>query len=82
VSDFLRGERERVLLSEQEWPSAERERVVSEGEDTDEITTCVSDVRKKVTLGGNQRRHILQACVSSTKLSVMDFIARYQCSSD
>jgi hypothetical protein len=35
----------------------ERERVVSEGEDTDEITTCVSDVRKKATLGGNQRRH-------------------------
>jgi hypothetical protein len=25
-----------VLLSEQEWPSAERERVVSEGEDIDE----------------------------------------------
>jgi predicted dithiol-disulfide oxidoreductase (DUF899 family) len=36
-----------VLLSEQEWPSAERERVVSEGEDIDEITTRVSDVRKK-----------------------------------
>jgi hypothetical protein len=51
------GERER---------ERERERVVSEGEDTDEITTCVSDVRKKTTLGGNQRRHILQACVSST----------------
>jgi hypothetical protein len=54
-----------VLLLEQEWSSAERERVVSEGEDTNEITTCVSDVRKK-------------ACVSSTKLSVTDFIARYQ----
>jgi hypothetical protein len=66
-----------VLLSEQEWPSAERERVVSEGEDTDKITTCVSNVRKKVTLGGNQRRRILQACVFSTKLSVTDFIARY-----
>jgi hypothetical protein len=36
-----------VLLSEQEWPSAERDRVVSEGYDTDEITTRVSDVRKK-----------------------------------
>jgi hypothetical protein len=35
-SDLLRGERERVLLSEQEWPSAERERVVLEGEDIDE----------------------------------------------
>jgi predicted dithiol-disulfide oxidoreductase (DUF899 family) len=35
-----------VLLSEQEWSSMERERVVSE-ENTDEITTSVSDVRKK-----------------------------------
>jgi hypothetical protein len=26
ASDLLRRERERVLLSEQEWPSAERER--------------------------------------------------------
>jgi hypothetical protein len=34
ASDFLR--RERVLLSEREWPSAERDRVVSEGEDRDE----------------------------------------------
>jgi hypothetical protein len=67
-----------VLLSKEEWPSAERERVVSEGEDTNEITTRVSDVRKKATLGGNQRRHILQACVSSTKLSVVDFIVCYQ----
>jgi hypothetical protein len=31
VSDLLRRERERVLLSEPEWPSAEREQVVSEG---------------------------------------------------
>jgi hypothetical protein len=45
---------------------------------TDEITTCVSDVRKKATLGVNQRRRILPACVSSTNLSVMDFIAHYQ----
>jgi hypothetical protein len=36
ASDLLRRERERVLLSEQEWPSVERERVVSEGEDIDE----------------------------------------------
>jgi hypothetical protein len=36
-----------VLLSEHEWPFVERERVVSEGEDTDEITTCVSDVGKR-----------------------------------
>jgi hypothetical protein len=84
ASHLLRRERERerVLLSEQEWPSAERERVVLEGEDTDEITTCVFDVRKKATLGGNQRRRILQACVSSTKLSMTDFIARYQYGSD
>jgi hypothetical protein len=61
---------------------AERERVVPEGEDTDEITTCVSDVRKKATLGGNQRRRILQACVSNAKLSVTDFMARYQYGSD
>jgi hypothetical protein len=71
-----------VLLSEQEWPSAERERVVSEGEDTDEITSCASDVRKKVTLGGNQRRRILQARVSITKLSVTDFIDYFQYGSD
>jgi hypothetical protein len=56
--------------------------VVSKGEDTNEITTCVSDVRKKVTLDGNQMRRILQACVSSTKLSVTDFIACYQHGSD
>jgi hypothetical protein len=40
--------------------------VVSEGEDRNEITKCVSDVRKKATLGGNQRRRIVQACFSST----------------
>jgi hypothetical protein len=33
---------------------------------------------KKGDPGANQRRHILQACVSSTNLSVTDFIARYQ----
>jgi hypothetical protein len=81
-SEWPSDERERELLSEQEWPSAEREQVVSEGEDRDEITTCVSNVRKKEILGGNQRRHILQACVSSTKLSVTDFIARYQYDND
>jgi hypothetical protein len=70
------------LLSEQEWPSTERERVVPEGEDTDEITTCVYDVRKKATLGGYRKRRILQACVSSMKLSVTDFIAHYQYGSD
>jgi hypothetical protein len=36
ASDLLRRKRERVSLSEQEWPSAERERVASEGEDIDE----------------------------------------------
>jgi hypothetical protein len=45
---------------------------------TDAITTCFSDVRKKATLGANQKRRILQACVSSTNLSVTDFIAHYQ----
>jgi hypothetical protein len=56
--------------------------VVSEGEDIDDITTCVSDVRKKASLGGNQRRRILQACVSNTKLSVTYFITCYQYGSD
>jgi hypothetical protein len=46
------------------------------------IKTCASDVRKKATLGGNQRRHILKGCVSSTKLSVTDFMARYQYGND
>jgi hypothetical protein len=35
-------------------------------------------VRKKATLGANQRRRILQACVSNMNLSVTDFIACYQ----
>jgi hypothetical protein len=88
ASDHLRREREReeVLLSEQEWPSFCGERASGveriRHRHTNEITTCVSDVRKKATLGANQRRRILQACVSSTNLSVMDFIARYQCGSD
>jgi hypothetical protein len=53
ASDLLRRERERerererVLLSEQECPSAERERVVSERRHRRAITMCVSDVRKK-----------------------------------
>jgi hypothetical protein len=77
-----------VLLSEQEWPSFCRERERESGVERirhrhrDEITTCVSDVRKKATLGANQRRRMLQACVSSTNLSVTDFIARYQYDSD
>jgi hypothetical protein len=64
------------LLSEQEWPSFCGERASGveriRHRHTDEITTCVSDVRKKATLGANQRRHILQARVSSTNLSVTD----------
>jgi hypothetical protein len=68
ASDLLRRERERerecvcvCVLSEQEWPSfcGERtsgvERIRHRGKD--EITTCVSDVRKKATLGANQRKH-------------------------
>jgi hypothetical protein len=88
VSDLLKRERERerVLLSEQEWPSFCGERASgverTRHRHTDEITTCVSDVRKKATLGANQRRRILQACVSGTNLSVTDFIARYQYGSD
>jgi hypothetical protein len=75
-----------VLLSEQEWPSfyGERESGVEtiRHRHTDDITTCVSDVRKKATVGANQRRRILQACVSSMNLSVTDFIACYQYGSD
>jgi hypothetical protein len=76
------------LLSEQEWPSFCRERERASGVErirhrhADEITTCISDVRKKVTLGANERRRILQACVSSTNLLVKDFTARYQYGSD
>jgi hypothetical protein len=60
ASDLLRRERERerererVLLSEQEWPSFCGERASGveriRHRHTDEITTCVSDVRKKMTL--------------------------------
>jgi hypothetical protein len=72
--------------SEQEWSSFCGERASGveriRHRHTDEITTCVSDVRKKATLGANQRRRILQACASSTNLSVTDFIARYQYGSE
>jgi hypothetical protein len=75
-----------VLLSEQEWPSFCGEKASGvkriRHRHTNEITTCVSDVRKKVTLGANQRRRILQACISSTNLSVTNFIACYQYGSD
>jgi hypothetical protein len=90
ASDLLKRERERererVLLSEQEWPSFYGERASGveriRHRHTDEITKCISNVRKKATLGANQRRRILQACVSSTNLSVTNFIARYQYGSD
>jgi hypothetical protein len=86
ASDLMRRERARVLLSEQEWPSFCGERASGveriRHRPIDEITTCVSDVRKKATLGANQRRRILQACVSSTNLSVTDFTACYQYGSD
>jgi hypothetical protein len=51
-----------VLLSEREWPSAERERASGVGRRRQRraITTCVSDVRKKATLGGNQRIRVLR----------------------
>jgi hypothetical protein len=69
-------------LSEYEWPSFCGERASGveriRHRHTDEITTCVSNVRKKATLGANQRRRILQACVSNANLSLTDFIARYQ----
>jgi hypothetical protein len=71
-----------VLLLEQEWPSFCRERASGveriRHRHIDKITICVSDVRKKATLSANQRRRILQACASSTNLSVMDFIDQYQ----
>jgi hypothetical protein len=74
------------MLLEQEWPSFYGERTSGveriRHRHTDKITTCVSDVRKKATLGANQRRRILQACVSSTNLSLTDFIVRYQYGSD
>jgi hypothetical protein len=70
-----------VLLSEQEWHSfcggrasgVERIR----HRHTDEITTCISDVRKKGD-PGCQSKETHPECVSSTNLSVTDFIAHYQ----
>jgi hypothetical protein len=63
ASDLLRGERERVLLLKQEWPSFCGERASGvkriRHRHTDEITTHVSDVRKKATLGANQRRPMI-----------------------
>jgi hypothetical protein len=50
-----------VLLSEREWPSEVRETSgVGRRRQRRAITTCVSDVRKKVALGGNQRRRVLR----------------------
>jgi hypothetical protein len=63
------------LLSEQEWPRFRGERASGveriRHRHTDEITTCVSDVKKKATLGANQRRRILQACVSRLKYELI-----------
>jgi hypothetical protein len=42
----------------------------------------VTKVLVRIQLGRQQKRRILQAFVSSTKLSVTDFIARYQYSID
>jgi hypothetical protein len=55
-------ERVRVLLSKREWPSKERERASGVGTRRQRraITTRVSNVRKKATLGGNQRRRLLR----------------------
>jgi putative aminopeptidase FrvX len=84
ASDFLRRERESECCCRNRSGLASVERERESGVEriihihTDEITTCVSDVRKKATLGANQSRRILQACVSSTNLSVTDFIACYQ----
>jgi hypothetical protein len=78
ASDLLRRERENECCCRNRSGLLQRESEWCRKDKTDEITTCVSDVRKKATLGGNQRRRILQACVGSTKLSVMDFIACYQ----
>jgi hypothetical protein len=68
-----------VLLSEQEWPSFCGERAsgverIRHRRDNNMRLRC----EKKATLGGNQRRRILQACISSMNLSVTDFIAHYQ----
>jgi hypothetical protein len=49
-----------VLLSGREWPSAERASDVGRRRQRRAITMCVSDVRKKATLGGNQRRRVLR----------------------
>jgi hypothetical protein len=54
-------ERERVLFSELEWPSKDRETSgVLRRRQRRVITTCVYNVRKKATLGSNQRRRVVR----------------------
>jgi hypothetical protein len=56
-----------VLLSEKEWPSFCGERASGveriRNRHRDEITTCVSNVRKKATLGANQ--HLLYELIGN-----------------
>jgi hypothetical protein len=60
ASDLLWRERERVLLSEREWPSFCGERASGveriRHKHRDKITTCISNVRKKATLGATTMR--------------------------
>jgi hypothetical protein len=62
ASDLLRREREResVVVGIGVTFCRERESGVVRRRHRRTITRCVSDVRKKVTLGGNQRRRVLR----------------------
>jgi hypothetical protein len=60
ASDLLRRERASVVVGTGVALCGERESGVRRRRHRRAITTCVSDVRKKATLGGNQRRRVLR----------------------
>jgi hypothetical protein len=60
VSDLLRRERVSVVVGIGVAFGGERASGVRRRRHWRAITTCVSDVRKKATLGGNQRRRVLR----------------------
>jgi hypothetical protein len=62
ANDLLRRERERVCVVVETGGACcgERASGVKRRRHRRAITTCVSDVRKNATLGGNQRRRVLR----------------------
>jgi hypothetical protein len=60
VSDLLRRESECCSRNRSGLPRRERVSGVGRRRQRRAITMCISDVRKKATLGGNQGRRVLR----------------------